>query len=477
MEFHVSLVGRDNLSSEIYQQLRQAILDGLLRPGDRLPPGRELARRLSVSRTTVTVAYDGLAAEGFLTARVGAGTFVREQVALAQRRGGRSSASGVLQARPVWDTIHPSTAFVRPARFDFRTGLPDASLFPLQIWRRLIARQLQPRAIGGGAYAHPAGDPDLRSAIARHIGIARGVEATADDVTVTNGTQQAIDILARVLLAPGDRVAVEDPGYAPPRLLLQSLGARVVGVPVDRDGLVVNALPARTRLVYTTPSHQYPLGVSMTLQRRIALLEWAELNDAAIIEDDYDSEFRFAGRPIEPLRALDKRGRVLYVGSFSKTMLPTLRLGFIVTPPSLRAAVHSAKYVTDWHTPLFIQQALARFIAGGDFARHIRKMNRLYQVRHELIMRGLKDFAEHLQVVPSAAGLHISALARTAAVEEIDAVVERAADASVALHGLSRFAVAAPARAGLVLGFGAIASADIAEGLRRLRSCFAVPAG
>jgi GntR family transcriptional regulator/MocR family aminotransferase len=168
---------------------------------------------------------------------------------------------------------------------------------------------------------------------------------------------------------------------------------------------------------------------------------------------------------------------VLYVGSFSKTMLPTLRLGFVVTPPSLRAAVHSAKYVTDWHTPLFIQQALARFIAGGDFARHIRKMNRLYQVRHELIMRGLKDFAEHLQVVPSAAGLHISALARTAAVEEIDAVVERAADASVALHGLSRFAVAAPARAGLVLGFGAIASADIAEGLRRLRSCFAVPAG
>jgi GntR family transcriptional regulator/MocR family aminotransferase len=333
MEMHVSLVGRGDLTGEIYRQLRRAILDGRLPPGGRLPPTRELARRLSVSRTTVTVAYDRLVGEGFLTARVGAGTYVSDGLAGVTRRAGR--AGGALRPRPVWDSVEPFV-FEREAEFDFRPGIPDARLVPYQTWRRLLARELNPAAVGAGHYADPAGHLGLRRAIARHLGVARGVQATAEEVVVTNGTQQAVDIVARVLLAPGDRVAVEDPCYGPPRQLLQTLGARVTGVPVDDQGLVVDAIPPGTRLVCVTPSHQFPLGMAMSLPRRMALLAWAQRHHAAIVEDDYDSEFRYGGRPIEPLQTLDASGRVIYVGSFSKTMLATLRLGFVVAPASLR---------------------------------------------------------------------------------------------------------------------------------------------
>jgi GntR family transcriptional regulator/MocR family aminotransferase len=472
MEFHVSLTGRKDLSGEIYRQLRRAIVDGRLRPGDLLPPSRDLSRSLGVSRTTITVAYDRLAGESFVASRVGAGTFVSEHVARMPRESKRHG-DGVLRARPIWDSFSLSNAFARPAPFDFRTGLPDASLFPHKTWRRLVSRELRSDAVASGVYGHPAGHHGLRESIARHIGISRGMAVSADDVTVTSGTQQALDVVSRVLLGPNELVAVEDPGYGPPRRLLQSLGARIVGVPVDAEGLVVEALPRRARMVYVTPSHQYPLGIPMSLARRLALLAWAERNKAAIVEDDYDSEFRFQGRPIEPVQTLDTAGRVIYVGSFSKTMLPTLRLGFIVTPPSLRAAVHKAKFVTDWHTSLLVQAALARFIEDGGFARHIRRMSAVYRVRHELVSRILTtQFSDYLQLIPSSAGLHLATVARTASAEELTAVAQRASEAGVEVQQLARFAVGARGRAGLVLGYGAIPTARIEAGLRRLRQCF-----
>ncbi|HEY0763050.1 MAG TPA: PLP-dependent aminotransferase family protein [Pyrinomonadaceae bacterium] len=473
MDFQVNLIGRKNLSGEIYRQIRNAIGDGRLRPGDCLPASRDLADSLKVSRTTVTVAYDRLAGEGFVISRIGAGTYVSNQLVRTVREEKTPPVVGSLKPRAVWDSIGISKAFEKPAKFDFRTGLADASQFPHETWRRLIVRALHSEAVAGGVYSQPGGHRELREAIARHIGVSRGVQVSPNDITITNGAQQSIDLVARALLAPGDRVAVEDPGYHPPRFLFSSLGAEVHGVPVDNEGIVVDKLPRNTRLVYVTPSHQYPLGVMMSLSRRLALLDWANHNNAAIIEDDYDSEFRFEGRPVEPLHTLDTSGRVIYVGSFSKTLLPTLRLGFVATPSGCTLAVHKAKYVTDWHTSMVLQVALAQFIDGGAFARHLRKVRRIYAARHELVIRILKkDFDDQLEVVPAVAGLHVTALARTASVEQLDEVFERARAHGIEIQRLAKFVVDGPPRAGLLFGYGAIPTAQIPIGLSLLRSCF-----
>jgi GntR family transcriptional regulator/MocR family aminotransferase len=473
MAFHVSLIGRKNLCGEIYRQTRRAILEGRLLPGDRLSPSRHLARALAVSRMTVIVAYERLASEGFITSRLGAGTFVSDRVRSGSRGKARSRPEGPLRPRAIWEPISLPTAFEHPAAFDFRTGIPDPSLFPHRAWRRLVARTLRSPVMATGLYDQPAGHRDLRAAIARYLGTARGVQATPDNIIITSGTQQALDVIARAMLSPGEKIAVEDPGYAPPRQLFKALGLRVVGVPVDRDGLVVDALPRGIRAVYVTPSHQYPLGVAMTLPRRQALLSWAGHNNAAIIEDDYDSEFRFAGRPLDALQALDSEGRAIYVGSFSKTLLPSLRLGFLIAPQSLRSALHKAKSVSDWHTATLAQAALAHLIDDGGFARHIRRVTRIYGERHELVVNALtRDFADHLELIPSTTGLHLAALARTASVAQIASIARRALDAGVAIQILSSFALGATQRAGLVMGYGGIATEEIPGGLRRLRSCF-----
>ena len=467
----MSLVGRRDVTGQIYGQLREAIVSGLLRPGDRLPPSRELAARLTVSRTTVTVAYDRLAGEGFLSSRVGAGTFVSDDV--PSTGDGPAPPAGVLRALPIWERIVMPRRRDPKVRYDFRLGRPDSTLFPFEQWRSLVARQLTPASSAGAGYGDPAGHEALRAAIARHVGTSRAVRATADDVVVTNGIQQAVDLIARVLLSPGDRVAVEDPGYPPPRAQLTTLGARLEGVPVDDEGIVVEAIPPNVRLVIVTPSHQFPLGVAMSLRRRVALLRWAEEHDAAIVEDDYDSEFRFGGRPIEPLQSLDTTGRVLYTGSFSKTMLPSLRLGFLVTPPSLRPALHAAKYVTDWATSTPLQAAMAEFIDRGWFARHLRRMRSTYRRRHEILSALLaEDFADVAKAVPSAVGLHICAQLPGTSPTEVKAIVGRAATAGVDVYALGSFGLRHPRPAGLVLGYGTISADDIPDGLRELRACF-----
>ncbi len=324
--------------------------------------------------------------------------------------------------------------------------------------------------MAAGVYENPAGNWDLRAAIARHIGISRSVSGSPDDIIVTNGTQQALDIIARVLLEPGDVVAVEKPGYRPPRDLFKALGARVIGVPVDSEGLVVAALPAEARIVHVTPSHQFPLGMAMSLSRRRALLAWADRNNAIVVEDDYDSEFRFGGRPLEPLQTIDSTGRVVYVGTFSKTLLPALRLAFMVVPPSLREAAHKAKFVTDWHTATVAQSALAQFIDEGAFARHIRRVSRTYSERHEILTAEIKrNFSDYLDLVPSSTGLHIAAYARRASVDDINAIALRAFDLGVAVQS---FPLEGEPQVGIMLGYGAIETAQIAEGLRRLRRCF-----
>lgn len=469
-DLHISLDGRRHLTRQLYRQIRGAVMEGRLRTGDLLPSSRELARRLDVSRNTVVVAYQRLRAEGFLDAKVGVGTFVSDDV---RPRSPVPPAESPLRPRELWDALSevPDLS-ATDAEFDFRPGVPDASSFPFAPWRARMTRQLRPSAVGTGAHIGAAGHPELRSAIAHHLGVSRAVRTSPDDVFVTNGSQQAIDIITRVLLEPGDTVAVEDPGYPLPRRVFRAHGCRVTGVPVDAEGLVVDAIPDEARLVYVTPSHQYPLGMAMSMARRQSLLDWARRADATILEDDYDSEFRYGGRPLEPLRALDGTGRVLYVGSFSKTMLPILRLGYAVVPAPLHASFRKAKALTDWHTAVPVQAAAAELIEDGLLAQHIRRMRRVYAERHERILEILdRDLAEQLSPVPSAGGLHLSALFREGdASADLD-VVDRARSRGVALLPLSPRFVSAPARPGLVIGYGAISVERIEEGLRHVREC------
>lgn len=466
MDLHITFTSRRDLVGQLHRQVRAAILDGRLRAGERLPATRDLAARLGISRYTVTVAYDRLVADGFVRGRTGAGSFVTDQ---RTYRAQRALASAALRPNPIWESINEMRGVNWTPRYDFRLGLPDARLFPFQTWRRLMNEQWRASAVGRANYGLPAGTVRLRTAIARHVGVARGITADAGDVIVTNGCQQAVDLIVRVLLSPGDTVVVETPGYPAPRLLLQSHGLRVVGVGVDADGIIVDEIPDDTRLVYVTPSHQFPLGMSMSANRRMALLAWAEEHDAAIIEDDYDSEFRFGAGTVDPLLCLDRTGRVIYVGTFSKTMLPTIRIGFVIAPQSLSTALGRAKFVTDWHTTLPTQNALAEFIDTGMFARHIRTMRREYQRRHRLLIDVLRrDFTGLLAPLDSAVGLHIAAVAPDRTHEQIGAAQARASDRDVGVFNLRGFAYDGHGPTGVSLGYGAIALEDIDEGLRRL---------
>ncbi|MFF5292381.1 MocR-like pyridoxine biosynthesis transcription factor PdxR [Paractinoplanes globisporus] len=440
----------------VYRALREAIVDGRLPVGHRLPATRALAADLGVSRGSVATAYERLVAEGYLTSKVGAGTFV---AAVPASKPSRTAAADPLRPRRGW-TIEPApTSGNDPApRYDFRTGIPDTRLFPFDTWRRLVAAEMRQGANSPGTYAAPEGHPALRSAIARYLGYARSVRATADDVVVTNGTQHGLDLIGRVLLRPGDVVAVEDPGYPPARRLFEALGCRVVGVPVDEEGLVVAALPSAARLVYATPSHQFPLGRPMSLGRRRELLDWAARRPVAIVEDDYDSEFRFSARPLEPLVSLDSAGRVLYAGTFSKSMLPALRTGFLLLPPGLRSAIAAARQLSDGYGSPPLQAALARFIDEGLLARHVRRAGREYARRHAAIVSALSKMPD-VEVMPSAAGLHLTAILRTGRAAP---VVAAANARGVAVENLSSYATS---HAGFVFGFGAVDPSLIAEGM------------
>jgi GntR family transcriptional regulator / MocR family aminotransferase len=354
--------------------------------------------------------------------------------------------------------------------FDFRAGQPDVSRFPFATWRALPADELRPTS-RLGIHIDPYGLPELRAAITRHVGVARSVRTTPENVVVTNGSQQAMDIVARVLLDPGDVAVVEDPGYLPTRRAIQATGARVVPVPVDDDGLVVDALPAAAKLVAVTPSHQFPIGAVMSLRRRRALMDWARRTGAAIVEDDYDSEFRYGGRPLEPLHDLDRTGQVIYIGSFSKVLLPTLRLGFVVAPAPLVTALRTVKLLTDWHTEVPLQAATARFVQDGRFARHVRRMQTIYTQRRQVLLPGIAEhLGRYVTLRPSAAGLHVAVEFRDRSVDD-SALAAQARDLGIALIPTTyMYADPATARPGLVLGYGAIETPKIDEGLRLLAS-------
>ena len=470
MDIHIRLGRRGDLSTQIYRQLLGAILDGRLQSGERLPPTRELARRLAVSRNTVGVAYEQLVADGVLIGRVGDGSFVSSIPHREIQR--RHAPPGAIYPRDVWRSISLIERPPSAPAYDFDVGVPDHRLFPYTTWRRLLARELRAPDVQRARYGNPGGHPALRAAIARHIGLSRSVHADADDVIVTQGAQQAFDVIGRVLISDRTWVAVEDPGYPLVHRLFRSLGARIVAVPVDDEGLRVEAIPHQARVVYVTPSHQFPLGMAMSLRRRAALLAWADRRGGVVIEDDYDSEFRFDGRPLDPLQSLDRMGRVIYVGSFSKVLLPTLRIGFLVAPASLRPALLTAKQLTDWHGDPAAQAALARFIDEGLLSRHIRGVRREYAARHSKIVESIEHrFRSWLRPIPSAAGLHLAAVVAGTRTN-IARAVHRARDRGVGVGLLSTYCLEEPFREGVVIGYGAIPAARIDEGMKRFAASF-----
>jgi GntR family transcriptional regulator/MocR family aminotransferase len=346
-----------------------------------------------------------------------------------------------------------------------RAGMPDPALFPAAAWRGRVADAIA--ADHCPQYSDPAGLRRLRQAIAHWISRSRSVIADEDAVVITCGSQHAIDLVVRVLIEPGECAVVEEPGYVPVARLLRSLGAHVVCVPVDSQGLIIDQLPPSARIVYVTPSHQFPLGMTMSMQRRQALLRWAQRHDAAIIEDDYDTEFRYVDRPLEPIQLLDENGRVVYVGSFSKTFSPSVRLGFAVVPRLLVSPIAALRQLIDWHPPTATQMALASFIEDGLLDKHIRRSRRVYNERRQLIGTALSGpLAADLTPLAASAGLHVAAVLREGLSEA--SVLAAAGAHGIATTGLSGHYDSRPGQQGLVMGFGAIPTADLPGALQAL---------
>ncbi|MET3663865.1 PLP-dependent aminotransferase family protein [Caulobacter sp. 1776] len=434
--------GSRDVRQRLHAQLKAAILDGRLAAGVQLPASRALAEQLSLSRNTAMAVYDLLLSEGHIVSRPGAGTFV----------------AGAAPKSPLEPGARARTDVV----FNLRPGRPDTASFPFDIWGRLTGRTLRRFSRASADYREPAGHPALREAIAGHLSFARALACAPEDVVVTVGAQQAFDLVARTLVAPGRKVVVEDPGYPAAREAFAAAGAEVVAIPVDRDGLVVEALPQDAALICVTPSQQYPLGTALSPARREALLAYAARHDALIVEDDYGGEFRFETPPRSPLRAQDRDGRVVYVGTFSQSLLPALRIGFVVAPARSRPALLAARERSDWHGPAIEHATLAAFIAEGHLARHVRKMRRIYAERRTALLKALAERAAGLlDPIPASAGLHLTALLRSPVVAQ--AVVRRASALGVAVDSLDIYAADRAPPPGLVLGFGQIEAARIDE--------------
>lgn len=466
---------------QIYEQLRETILAGRLAPGTRLPATRALAKDLDVSRNTVSAAFDQLLAEGYLEGRVGAGTFVTselpEEAFTAQpvqscleadlvHDGRGSLASKQVKRHRGLSQRGMQLAGLRKRRqrrgLAFAVGVPDLESFPFDIWARLMARAWRRPPMDLMANTEPAGYRPLRLAVAEYVRTARDVRCQDDQVIIVSGAQQAIGLAAHVLLDEGDRAIVEDPGYPGVRGALLAAGVEPVFAPVDSEGLDITkaeTLAPDARFACVAPSHQYPLGVTMSFGRRLALLDWAQRCDGWVIEDDYDSEYRYSGKPLAALQGMDRDNRVVYVGSFSKTMFPSLRLGYLVVPDDLIDGFRQARAALDDHPSTTAQPALTAFIEEGFFAAHLRRMRRTYAARQQALNASA---AVHLaglaEIKPSNAGMHVLAQGPVGSLlAQDDLKAALAAEAlGVTTAPLSSFYQMAPAQNGLVLGYAAV---------------------
>lgn len=467
------------LYRQLYEGYREAILDGRLRAGQRLPSTRSLAREIQISRIPVLNAFEQLLAEGYLESRVGAGTFVAsglpdELTTPARPTSARKVAHPGPRSPRVFSRGPVSLLQPEPEPWlkgwgAFRVSQCAIDHFPLQAWSSLVARHSRDSPAKLMYYGDPMGYRPFREALADYLRTARGVRCEADQIMVVSGSQQALDLSARVLLDTGSRVWIEEPGYKGARDALRMAGAHLVPVPVDDEGLDVAAGIARyreARAAYVTPSHQYPLGMTMTASRRLQLLDWAQRNGAWIFEDDYDSEYRYESLPISALQGLDRDARVIYIGTFSKVLFPALRIGYIVLPPDLVERFAVIRDAMDIFPPVLYQAMLTDFLREGHFARHLRKMRMIYRERRSALGEALRN--ENLQVLGDRAGLHLVMTLPEGTGDR--RISEDAARQGLWAMPLSSCYLGEPARPGLVLGFGGTSIPDIEDGVQRLRA-------
>jgi GntR family transcriptional regulator/MocR family aminotransferase len=452
------------LTRWLQEELRRAILDGRLRPGARLPATRDFASQYGLSRGTVVTAFEQLTAEGYLICKVGAGTWVNE--GLSNRSVGAKRAPAAVRRLP--PPLRGLT-FPNPAR-PFRSHEPAIAEFPVEIWARVASHRLRRVSSSLLAGRDLRGYSPLREAIAEYLGASRGVNCSADQVVMMSGVQQSLDLLARLLVKPGDEVWMEDPGYFGATMALRNVGAKLIPVPVDEHGLSVSKgrqLAPAARGVYLTPAHQFPLGATMSLERRLSVLAWAREAGAFIIEDDYDSEYRFEGLPAPALQGLDKSERVILVGSFNKLLFPSLRLGYVVAPQALVDPLLDLRFATDQHPSGLDQAILTDFILEGHLGRHIRRMREMYGARLAVLLNASRRYLDGILKIPGIqAGLYTAGFLQ-------NGVTSREAETAAAARnietmGLDRFMLKRADIQGLVLGFAAFDESQISRAVADL---------
>ncbi|MEM9217290.1 MAG: PLP-dependent aminotransferase family protein [Cyanobacteria bacterium P01_F01_bin.150] len=473
------------LYQQLSDKLRQAVLSQRLKPDQKLPSSRTLATSLHVSRTTVTQSYDQLISEGYLETRHGSGTFVCAQLPddylqldpIQQAQTSSSSLSQISRFGTHLLTINRLTGPEPDSEISFRPGHPATDCFPLQIWRRLLSRHCRHQQTPLDYGAKASGYLPLREAIANYLGRSRAVRCHPEQVIIINGSQQALDIIARLTIDPGDWVAVEDPGYLGARHCFQSSGAQLQPIAVDADGLNITELtqyPQMFKLLYLTPSHQFPTGVTLSLSRRLALLQWAQQTGTLILEDDYDSEYRYGvgatsqgNRPIPALQGLDQHNSVIYMGTFSKILFPALRIGYLVVPSEWIPMVSRAKWLCDRHTPTIEQYALTDFLTEGHFERHIRKMRHLYNQRRTVLVEALQQtFGPRVTILGENAGIHLMANLDLGLSDR--EIMERAIAAGVGLVSAQSYYLTAPKPGEFMFGYAQLEKGQIIAGIEKL---------
>lgn len=466
------------LYQQLAEKLRRAVLQKRLKPNQKLPPSRVLAKSLGISRATVTQSYEQLLSEGYFEAHCGSGTFVCSQLPDEYLQPetidrGRSEPSELTMLSRFGTDLLAVNQLEVPEPQDeisFRFGSPATEQFPIELWRRLLSRHCNNSSALLNYSPDAAGYIPLRTAIADYLGRSRAVQCSAEQVIIVNGSQQALDLIARLTIDSGDWVAVEDPGYLGARHCFKGQGAKLQAVVVDSEGLDVEALSQYRqpfKLLYVTPSHQFPTGVTLSLSRRLTLLQWAQQTGTLILEDDYDSEYRYGDRPIPALQGLDQNNSVIYVGTFSKILFPSLRIGYLVVPTAWISVVSRAKWLCDRQSPILEQYALTDCITEGHFERHIRRTRHLYDQRRQVLVNALKHYlGSRVTILGENAGIHLMAKIETALPDEI--VIQNAAIMGIGLISAQGYYLAAPKTGEFIFGYAQLDKIQIEQGVQKL---------